>query len=88
MATSASWERYYTSFEELIDDHVFPPHALEGNGTKLVEFYEGDYKNPPHAVLECFDRKSAERWAEVLSEWGCFTQIEGTEIYIEPYKLL
>lgn len=82
---SAAWEREYGDFESLIQAHIFPPHPLEGKGTELVEFYDGDHKNPPHAVLECFDRRTAEMWAMVLGDWGCYVQVQGTELYIEPY---
>jgi hypothetical protein len=81
----AAWERHYGDFEDFIEAHIFAPHPLEGSGTALVEFYDGDSKNPPHAVLECYDRRSAETWAEVLSDWGAYVQVEGTEVYIEPY---
>lgn len=81
---SAAWERTYGDFESLIQDHIFSP-SFDGQGTRLVEFYDGDHKNPPHAVLECYDRRSAELWAEVLGDWGCYVQVQGTELYIEPY---
>lgn len=85
---AAKWENYYGTFEDLIQDHVFAPHPLEGEGTRLVEFYDGDHKNPPHAILECFTRNAALIWEEVLSDWGCFAEAQGTELYVEPYALI
>jgi|DEB0MinimDraft_3_1074331.scaffolds.fasta_scaffold67132_2 hypothetical protein len=82
---SANWERHYRDFEDFINDHIFPPHPLEGEGTQLVEFYNGDSKNPPHAVIECFDQRNAKTWAIVLSDWGAWVEVNGTELYVEPY---
>lgn len=80
----AAWERHYGDFENFIEAHIIRPSQLE-QGTELVEFYDGDSKNPPHAILECGDRRAAEHWANVLGDWGAWVEVQGTELYVEPY---
>jgi hypothetical protein len=80
----AAWERHYGDFESLIEAHIFRPSQLD-SGTELIEFYDGDSKNPPHAVIECGDKQSAIHWANVLGDWGAWTEVQGTEVYVEPY---
>lgn len=80
----AAWERHYGDFENFIEAHIIRPSQLE-QGTELVEFYDGDSKNPPHAIIECFDSRSADHWASVMGDWGAWVEVQGTEVYVEPY---
>lgn len=89
-----SWEKYYGDWMEVIDEVVdaFQPHPLEGNtSARIVETFDGDGRNPPNVVVEVIGGSSRETQAkaesigDILSEWGMYVDVRGSEVYAEPY---
>ena len=71
---------------ERIFDYLF-----DGAYGYVADSYDGDHKNPPHVVIKVPSNPGAKYvYDEVIGmennpSWGWFTQLQGNEIYIEPY---
>ena len=74
--------------EEIVEDFDGASSIDLDARARIVSFYKGDEKNPPHynIVVDGLDSDTAaELIGDIYRDWGMYVDQSGDEIYVEPF---